>query len=333
MQLKSNTFKHNDLILFYDIFIKQNELILIGPMIPSLVKYELLEIYCNDIKILVVQIVESKHTYIAKGKIEGEQHNTNKYNIKIKYLTTEVEYICEDEDFSFLKNKFGLTTIFKDENHLIDSWIDYHKRIGVKYFFLYNNNPSNKQYYDELEEKYKGCIYFYDWGFPYYLSTSENSGQTTQQNHTIYKYRELSLLGLTDLDEYIVPKKDFKIECPEGHCGISIESFWFGCNHHIEFTNNNFIMKLNKRQKQSCGPNFRMKCVVNPSLIILFCTHIVVKSVLPIKYTNTNEIQLNHYLIQSIANRKCNCALFDNVEDTSIITIMDKETLSNNENK
>ena len=42
-----------------------------------------------------------------------------------------------------------------------------------------------------------------DWAYQYRLPISGISGQTTQQNHSIYAFRNSKYIGLFDIDEYI----------------------------------------------------------------------------------------------------------------------------------
>jgi len=46
------------------------------------------------------------------------------------------------------------------------------------------------------------------WSYPQFFSVSGISGQTTQQNHSIYAFRQSKYVGLFDIDEYINIQKN-----------------------------------------------------------------------------------------------------------------------------
>lgn len=120
--------------------------------------------------------------------------------------------------YPLLKNKFLASTMVKHEDSYIRQWIRYHKHIGIEHFIIYDNaygNDENRSYYSQedtsnVEEVLKkeiedGIVTLIQWSYPKRLKKSGISGQTTQQNHSIYAFQTSSYICFTDIDEYINP--------------------------------------------------------------------------------------------------------------------------------
>ena len=171
----------------YDIFYN-GKLIIIRPAEIAL------DIYCNNKK-MNVYTCPHQHTYI--------------YTLKLEYSPTIILTIQNKSFKTFVnkypvfKNEIILSTLVKDEDEYIKPWIDFHLRIGITRFIIYDNSVSNTLYkllHDYIE---KQQIILISWNVPYKLPISGISGQTTQQNHSIYAFADSKYIGLLDIDEYI----------------------------------------------------------------------------------------------------------------------------------
>lgn len=101
--------------------------------------------------------------------------------------------------------------IFNDEAPYLKEWIDYHKKVGVEHFWLYNNNSIDN--YVEVLMPYiqEGTVTLIEWPseikepekqFQYFCYTV----QVGAYNDALNKARGVSKwLALIDTDEFIVP--------------------------------------------------------------------------------------------------------------------------------
>jgi hypothetical protein len=102
-----------------------------------------------------------------------------------------------------------------NEDNYIRQWIQFHLNIGVTRFIIYDNSKINDyKSYKSIEKSSnlkkvlsdfieKGIVVLIEWPYPKRLKISGISGQTTQQNHSIYAFRNSKYIGLFDIDEYI----------------------------------------------------------------------------------------------------------------------------------
>jgi hypothetical protein len=201
-----------------------------------------------------------------------------------------------------------LTTIEKNELHLVDSWITYHKKIGFNKFIIYDNGSTvNLSKIDDLQEKYNGEVFFINANWPYFLESYGNNtvGQVIQQNHCIWKFCP-ETLGLLDLDEYL--HSDTKIFNKDATI-ISLPNKWFGCGKTSSYDETNFLDKLINCEKNSNEASNR-KCIINSKNVDLFCVHE------PITYTGEyiflkyNDNFLRHYMTLGWKRRFCDCSVF-----------------------
>ena len=109
-----------------------------------------------------------------------------------------------------------------NEDNYIRQWIKYHSNIGVKRFIIYDNSKINdnksyksvekssnlKKVLKDLIKKRK--VVLIEWSYPKRSRKSGISGQTTQQNHSIYAFRSSKYIGLFDIDEYVNMQKKKK---------------------------------------------------------------------------------------------------------------------------
>jgi hypothetical protein len=178
---------HIDTYQIYDIF-HNGKLIIIRPT-----EYPL-DIYCNTVK-MNVYTCPHHHTYVYTLKIPYS--STISLTIQNKVVETCVNVYPE------FKDEIILSTLVKNEDAYIKQWINFHLGIGITRFIIYDNSDSDTL--SSVLEEYieKKQVVLISWNVPYYLPISGNSGQTTQQNHSIYAFAQSKYIGLFDIDEYI----------------------------------------------------------------------------------------------------------------------------------
>jgi len=178
---------HIDEYQIYDIFY-QGKLIIIRPA-----EYPL-DIYCNKIK-MNKYTCPHNHTYIYTLKTPYSP--TIYLTIQQQTITTKVN------TYPVIKDEIILSTLVKNEDDYIKPWIEFHRGIGITRFTIYDNSDNNTLstvLHDYIE---KNQVVLISWNVPYTLPISGISGQTTQQNHSIYAFSEAKYIGLMDIDEYI----------------------------------------------------------------------------------------------------------------------------------
>lgn len=179
----------------YDILYNDNnELIIITPYIPNpfTIKYITNE---NNIITFFLFKCPYNHTFI--------------YSLNVNYLQ-KIKLMINDCIIETTVNKYPnfideiiFSTIVKNEDDFIIPWIDYHVRLGVSRFIIYDNsiNYTLSNILDDYIKK--NIVLLIKWVYPYINNISGISGQTTQQNHSIYAFRNSKYIGLFDIDEYV----------------------------------------------------------------------------------------------------------------------------------
>jgi hypothetical protein len=196
----------------YDILHNDNnQLIIILPseMEPIKIKYKNAS--------FILKNCPDNHTYIYVLKNTPYKEYIE-LNINGNIVKTKVNKYPE------FKNKIIISTIVYNEDNYIRQWIKFYLNIGIDKFIIYDNSDSNdnKSYKsvettsnltnvlsDYIKEE---KVILIKWSYPYRLSISGISGQTTQQNHSIYAFQTCKYIGLFDVDEYINMQKHINIK-------------------------------------------------------------------------------------------------------------------------
>ena len=94
-----------------------------------------------------------------------------------------------------MMHNLSICAIFKDEALYLGEWIDYHLRLGVDHFYLYNNNSRDD--YREVLADFSDCVDVYDW--------PNHPGQLSAYGHCIAENPDSKWVAFIDIDEYLVP--------------------------------------------------------------------------------------------------------------------------------
>ena len=171
----------------YDIFYT-TKLIIIRPAESDL------DIYVNDKKCSIYRCPHH-HTFIYTVSIPFTP--TISLRINNQVMNTHVNRY---PDF---KDEIIMATLVKEEDNYIKQWIDFHLHLGITRFIIYDNSTSNTLHTFLSEYIKKNQVILIQWVVPYELPKSGISGQTTQQNHSIYAFYQSKYIGLFDIDEYV----------------------------------------------------------------------------------------------------------------------------------
>ena len=295
----------------YDILYNDNnELIIITP-------YELdnLNITYNNNIFLIIKCPH-KHTIIYKLKTKYKKNINLIINNKI--IKTNVN------KYPKLNNLIIFSTIVKNENKYIKQWIDFHYNLGVNKFIIYDNSNNNSLI--KLLNNYiiNKKVILIKWIYPYRLKKSGISGQTTQQNHSLYTWKNSKYIGFFDIDEYVNIQNG-------NNLNIFLNKYISNNNLNIkniscfQLSNKNFYNPYNKSTENlnflyiyNCDKIIkkgREKNIVIPKNTDAISVHTITlgKHIHKINYKN---IYFNHYIY---LNKKNRGKKITNLKDNTII--------------
>jgi hypothetical protein len=306
----------------YDIFFNDNgTLVLIMPMEGPLHKIQ----YINNNEFFDFEycICPHNHTYV--------------YTLQTEYKR-EIELKIEDVILNTFANKYPqfkdeiiYSTLVKNEDNYIIQWIEFHKRLGVSRFVIYDN--SNKSTLCELLDDYiqRDIVFLIKWEYVYRLPNSGFSAQTTQQNHSIYAFQNSKLIGLFDVDEYINMQSNMDLHS-------FFENIVKEQNINInEISAFKILNKLfyNSNNMPSDGYNFlkifncdaislyeREKMFAIPKNTKIASIHSTLAS-LPLHIVDPTKMYFNHYFFLNKKGRGLDkkefldCSILDNVDISS----------------
>ena len=204
-----------DKYLFFDIFCKNNQLILICPV------YNTKDNYYQDIKISNT----IPHSGKIFKKIEHEPIVVIVYDLSITNTkeqtikTTTVTFQGKSQTYNLYhiktkKDKFlSHTTLCKDDHQLFNMFKDYYTTQGVEHFYIYYNNdtlPRELQQQQQQQQQHQTNTTIITWDFNYWNKTStpndfKHHAQMGQMHHALYKYGKQSTeyMIFCDLDEIL----------------------------------------------------------------------------------------------------------------------------------
>ncbi|MBS7563481.1 glycosyltransferase family 2 protein [Mucilaginibacter sp. Bleaf8] len=202
--------------------------------------------------------------------------------------------------------------IIKDENDYLSEWMNYHLKIGVKHFFIYDNESS----IDIADTLKKLHLQQYATVIP----ISGKSMQMKAYQHFLKNFKMLSQwAAFIDTDEFIVPKST-KGDLPlflkdyERYGGLGINWLIFGSSGLINKTNQSQLSSFTLRSDVTFSTNRHIKSIVqtkhvrwidNPHYVIYkkgyFCVNENLQRVDgPFSDTSVEKIQINHYYCRSL---------------------------------
>ena len=207
-------YKEN-IYLFLDIFIKNDELILIVPIYENFILDEnKLIINNNNIKLKEkLKYIEYEGIIILKYLINLEENelDSNNININIKYETKTQNFNLNIDNFrNIYYDNLSISTLFKNDYYLLDCWIDFYSKKNISDFYLYYNGKIDNisDTINNIKNKYQFLnITFIEWDYHYWNNSSKfkHHAQTGMLNHCLYYFcKNYYYYWLNiDLDEYI----------------------------------------------------------------------------------------------------------------------------------
>jgi hypothetical protein len=200
----------NFMFLFYDIFCRNNEIILICPVYQTFFDEKMITLYFLDVKLNLKYVIKKiKHEPVV---------------ILIYEIICDSEYVNIDVIYNgTIKKSFNLynmktqgntfflsqTTLCKNDHNEITKFCHYYENQGVEFFFIYYNGKITEDIKKHESEKIK----IIEWDYQYWLCEKIfpyiHHAQMGQMHHALYKYCKIfsEYTIFNDLDEYIyIPK-------------------------------------------------------------------------------------------------------------------------------
>lgn len=308
----------------YDIFYNGiGELIILVPNNIPVLKIQYLD--NNNSLDFSVNLCPYNHTHIYFLKTEHKENITLSINNNIVYT-----YVNKYPDFD---GEIIYSTLVKNEDKYIIQWIEYHYKIGITRFIIYDNSEENtlirflKKY---IEDK---IVILIKWTYPYLTSQSGFTAQITQQNHSVYAFKTSKYIGLFDIDEYLniqqvdkyttcarpVQINDMfeKLIAEENIDVMTISSFrllnkFFYNPNNLPTNDSEFINIFNCDSICNCGHE---KNFIIPMNVKTVSVHIITSG-LPFYTVNDKYVFFNHYYFLNKNWRGTNVT---NLTDNSIL--------------
>ena len=219
------------------------------------------------------------------------------------------------------ENKLAIVACLKNESPYIEEWLEYHSRIGIDKFYLYDNDSEDRS---ELQK------ILAPWIDQKIVELTEFHGDYAQipaYNDAVLKHRfDCKYLAFIDLDEFIVPKQNRELieiidslfqtqtdpQIRIGGVGINWRNF--GSNGQEKKLPGGVLERFKKRAPDAFRPNIHVKTItnprrvnrrVNPHNVIYYIDNICVNEngvEVPLYFNEQNtvkKIQLNHYFTKS----------------------------------
>ena len=172
----------------------------------------------DDDHLILILPAEAPPATIQQGGATFQVHicahnHTLVYSLPVATYTPVITLTINGVPLSTRVNKYPtfkdeliFSTIVKNEDAYMRPWIDFHAALGITRFIIYDNSTAGTL--ESLLADYikREQVLLIRWTYPYLLRVSGCSGQTTQQNHSIYAFQQSRAIGLFDIDEYVNPQ-------------------------------------------------------------------------------------------------------------------------------
>lgn len=230
-----NPITHTKYFIYDVLFSPENEIVIISPW-ETIFNYK-----------LVLPNNQNKEFKMYENNTERSGHHNYVYRCQVEKYEPTIKLLINNSDiietkvniYKTFENKLIMSTMVKNEDNYILQWINYHKKLGIDHFVIYDNKESehlSQDYknqpwqwitHDDIRKNNKGSnlekllkdyiengtVLLINWPYKYVLEKSGVSGLSTQQCHSLYAFRNSKYIAYFDVDEYINPQTtDYNIE-------------------------------------------------------------------------------------------------------------------------
>jgi hypothetical protein len=168
----------------------------------------------------------------------------------------------------------------------------------VQHFIIYDNSEKPSASMEGLLDEYirDGTVILIHWPYKYRLPVSGISAQITQQNHSIYAFRQAKYIGLLDIDEYVVALGSIE-DVLDGMKMENIGGFQLGSRifHNSQGLREDGYEFLKITECGDWVLNARQKVFVLPLNVTIFSVHMILLGK-PMYRPPPDKIHFNHYM-------------------------------------
>jgi hypothetical protein len=197
---------------------------------------------------------------------------------------------------------FSICSVFKNESHILQEWLEHYIYHGVEHFYLVNDFSTDD--YLSIINQYSQYVTLFDNDI-----VTKDVGRQTQIYDKYFKpiMSESKWLAIIDLDEFVYSpyELDIKkiIETFDSYSQITIDWLHFGSNEHI-LQPNSVVEGFTKRAEFTTSkPYYSYKPIFQPTYLISFGIHRhnMHGPQIHLNYDNQKlpPLIMNHYAIQS----------------------------------
>ena len=222
---------------------------------------------------------------------------------------------------TLFENEIAIVACVKNESPYVGEWIEYHHRIGIDKFYIYDNDSEDRA---ELLRVLDPWI---ESKIVDYVEFPGSIAQIPSYVDALEKHRfDCRYMGFIDIDEFIVPKQNrdlidildatFKLSPPPQTKIAALGINWrtFGSNGQDRKLPGGVIERFTKRAPDDLENNHHVKVIVNPRRVnrttnphnvIFYLNNICVDENglnIPLYHNPRNtveKIQINHYYTKS----------------------------------
>jgi hypothetical protein len=194
-------------------------------------------------------------------------------------------------------NNVVICAILKNEARYLAEWIEYHKMIGVEYFYIYNNNSEDA--IEEICDAYRDCVTLINW--PLHANQQMLAYKDYVKNYSSRAY----WTAFIDGDEFIVYKgSDNLIAYLRDHKdknALLMKWVIFGTNGHV--TPPAGLVTENYLMTHSICPNPYWKSICQAEHIdvdnIVTPHHFTYMTDQPVLPAADSSVVIYHYMLRS----------------------------------
>lgn len=172
------------------------------------------------------------------------------------------------------KNRVSIVTIIKNEGLYIKEWIDFHRKMNVDHFYIYDNGSTDQTVHELTSYVRNGIVTLIPW--------EGVAMQLPAYNHAIRNFKnETEFMAFLDGDEFLIPingvnlykviKEIFNMDIDAG--GIAVNWRVYGSSGHVTRPKGGVIKNFLYRAKDEGQGNNCIKTIVNPRKVA-FWNHV-----------------------------------------------------------
>lgn len=168
----------------------------------------------------------------------------------------------------------AVIAIFRDEARYLKEWIEFHRLVGVEYFYLFNN--LSKDHFTEVLNPYieKGIVKLSHWPIEHDIEEDWCVTQCLAYERALHFMRgKVKWVAMIDTDEFLFPvKKKNLLEVLqdfESFGGVAVNWQIFGSSHVPQILDGELLIDaLNLKVPQNENVNKTVKSIVRPERVL-----------------------------------------------------------------